>query len=53
MTSVVFDAELCAREIVASPLSSTGSSIANNTTNGEEDHSTIIPTTAASSDSQP
>ncbi len=56
MTSIGFDAELCAREIVTSPLSSTGSSITNNAANGEEHHSTIIPTistTAASTDSQP
>jgi hypothetical protein len=56
MTSVVFDAELCAREIVASPLSSTDSSITNNAVNGDEHHSTVVPTiatTAASTDSQP
>lgn len=56
MTSVVFDAELCAREIVASPLSSTGSSITNNAANSDEHHSTAMPTlttTAASADSQP
>ncbi|CAF0776307.1 unnamed protein product [Rotaria sordida] len=53
MTSVVFDAELCAREIVSSPLSSTGSS---NVVNGEEHHSTVLPTiatAAATTDSQP
>lgn len=56
MTSVVFDAELCARELVASPLSSTGSSITNNAANSDEHHSTAMPTlttTAASTDSQP
>jgi hypothetical protein len=56
MTPVVFDAELCAREIVASPLSSTGSSITNNVANGEEHHSIVVPTntsTAATTASQP
>ena len=57
MASVVFDAEQCAREIVSSPLSSTGSSsTANNGTLCEEHHSTgIPPMTAATSvaDSQP
>ncbi|CAF4531990.1 unnamed protein product, partial [Rotaria magnacalcarata] len=56
MSSVVFDAELCAREIVSSPLSSTGSSITNHVANGEEHHSTVLPTiatTAATTDSQP
>ncbi|CAF1235723.1 unnamed protein product [Adineta ricciae] len=56
MTPVVFDAELCARELVASPLSSTGSSITNNVTNGDEHHSTIvssIPSTTTTTDCQP
>ena len=56
MTSAVFDAELCAREIVASPLSSTNSSITNNAANGEEHHSTVVPsiaTLAATTASQP
>jgi hypothetical protein len=56
MTPVAFDAELCAREIVASPLSSTGSSITNNAANGDEHHSIGVPTittTAATTDSQP
>ena len=55
MTPVAFDAELCAREIVSSPRSSTGSSTVNNAANNEDHHSSVMPTMTvhAASDSQP
>lgn len=55
VTSVSFDAERCARELVASPLSSTDSSTtATNTMNSEEHHSTgLPPMTPTSANSQP
>jgi hypothetical protein len=44
ITTNNFDNELCTREIVTSPLSSAGSSTANNMINGEEQHLNIIKT---------
>jgi len=44
MTTNGFDAELCARELVTSPLSSTDSSATNNIKNGEEQHLNVSTT---------
>lgn len=54
-TAMNFDAESCARDIITSPLSSTGSSTtAANAVNSEEHHSTgLPPMTPTSADSQP